>query len=140
MLFLLACGNTSKLEVIRAPSAPVAHDARDSIVAVEIDGVTPDLSAPWGTGKPWTRTLSGLAVEGHHIVVGGWELRGHKHIRVERLGTSASTRSSAHVLFEDPDQGLTLLATDDDGFWQGLPAATVPPAIATPRTDALPPR
>jgi hypothetical protein len=93
-------------------------DASRAIVVVQVDGVDVDWSAPWGSGKPWTRTLTGLAIDGSRIVVGGWGLRNHRHVEVQKPGSIA--RSTANVALFDIDAGLAVLTVDDPAFWQGV--------------------
>jgi hypothetical protein len=66
--------------------------------------------------------MTGLVVGRRSIVVGGWGLRGQRHVRVSRPGSTAKT--PARVLVFDEDAGLALLTVDDARFWTGLePAA-----------------
>ena len=87
-LLATACAGASAPPVATPP--PVARaDVAQAIVVVEADGVDPDLAAPWGTGKSWTRTMTGLVVDGERILVGGWGLHRQQHVRVEKPGAAA---------------------------------------------------
>jgi len=112
--------------VAPAPAAPV--DVAQSIVIIDADGTDADPSAPWGGGKTWTRTLTGLAVDGHRILVGGWGLHGQQHVRAQRQGTTA--KSPARAILVDADCGLALLTVDDPLFWTGLPPAAIYGGVA----------
>jgi hypothetical protein len=89
---------------------------------VEADGIDADMATPWGSGNAWTRTMTGLVVGARSIVVGGWGLRGQRHVRVSKPGSTLKT--PARVLIFDEDAGLALLTVDDATFWTDLqPAA-----------------
>jgi hypothetical protein len=98
-------------EVTQAP------DVAQAVVIVEADGADIDMASPWGSGRAWTRTMAGLVVRPHRVLVGGWGLRRHKHVRVARQGST--TKSEARVLLFDEDAGLALLAVDDPAFSTG---------------------
>ena len=105
-----------------APPPAAAHSLADSIVYVEADGSDIDFAAPWGTGKAWTRSMAGVAVSGHRILVGGWGLRNQAHVRVEKRGSNEKV--AAKVARFD-GCGLAILTVDDASFWNGLPAALI---------------
>jgi hypothetical protein len=105
-----------------APPPPAARALADSIVLVDADGSDVDLAAPWGTGKAWTRVMAGVAVQGHHVVVGGWGLRNAAHVRVQKPGSGEKVPAKV-VRFDGC--GLALLSVDDAGFWNGVPAALI---------------
>ena len=104
---------------VASPAAPPALvDSSRAVVVIQADGADVDWSAPWGSGKPWTRTLTGLAIEGRRILVSGWGLRNHRHVEVQKPGAIA--RVPARVLLFDVDAGLAMLVVDDPGFWDGV--------------------
>ncbi|HXN30841.1 MAG TPA: hypothetical protein VN894_03225 [Polyangiaceae bacterium] len=107
--------------------APDPVDPSRAVVVVQVDGVDVDWSAPWGSGKPWTRTLTGLAIDGRRILVSGWGLRNHRHVEVHKPGTIA--RAAAKVALFDVDAGLAMLTVDDPGFWEGVAPALLSSAL-----------
>jgi hypothetical protein len=112
-----ACGKPAKAPVPAAlPQAPQAQDPSRALVVVSSDGMDVDWHAPWGTGKPWTRTSTGLVVEGQRILVVGWALRNAQHVAVQEQG--ASVRTPARVLLFDEDAGFAVLGVDDPAFWK----------------------
>jgi len=110
------------------PPPPV--DVAQSIVIVDADGADVDMTAPWGTGKAWTRTLTGVVVEGRAILVGGWGLYGQQHVHAQRQGTTV--KSTARLVVFDADCGLALLTVDDPAFWSGLQPAAFASAALRP--------
>jgi hypothetical protein len=123
LLLVLVSGGCTPPSTVRArpvaASRPTATaDVAQSIVIVDADGASVDMSAPWGAGKPWTETLTGVVVEGRGILVGGWGLRGQQHVQVQRPGATA--KSTARIVVMDINCGLNLLTVDDEAFWTGL--------------------
>ena len=125
-LLATSCARTSEPAVATPPVVRV--DVANAIVVVEADGVDPDFAAPWGTGKSWTRTMTGLVVDGQRILVGGWGLHGQRHVRVEKPGAAAW--SDAREVLVDLDQGLALLSVADPSFWIGVSPAVVSDAVS----------
>ena len=80
-----------------------ARDVMQAVVIVDADGADADMASPWGSGKAWTRTMTGLVVGPRWILVGGWGLRGQKHVGVTKQGTTA--KSPARVRLLDVDAG-----------------------------------
>ncbi|MGA7118896.1 MAG: hypothetical protein WBY94_02300 [Polyangiaceae bacterium] len=115
--------------------SPAPPEPSRSVVLVHVDGVDVDWNAPWGSGKPWTRTLTGLAVDGGRILVSGWGLRNHRHVEVQKAGSIA--RVPAKVALFDADAGLAELTVDDPAFWQGLSPAVLSGALPGLRTVKL---
>jgi S1-C subfamily serine protease len=116
-------------------SAPVATalDVSQSVVIVEGDGADVDRSAPWASEKTWTRVRTGLVVDGHQILVTGWGLENHKHVTVQKLGSTA--KLAARAVKIDPDAGFMLLTVDDPAFWKGLPPAALADANSANSTS-----
>jgi hypothetical protein len=123
-----ACAHPVQAEAPVEPRGDLS-DAPHSLVAVHVDGVDVDWSAPWGTGKPWTRTLTGVVVDGHKILVAGWGLRRRRHIEVQKLGTAV--RAAARAVLVDDGAGLALVTIDDPTFWSDLR----PIAISVPSRE-----
>jgi PDZ domain-containing protein len=111
---------------------PAPPEPSRSVVLVQVDGVDVDWNAPWGSGKPWTRTLTGLAVDGGRILVSGWGLRNHRQVEVQKPGSIA--RVTAKVALFDADAGLAELTVDDPAFWQGVSPAVLSGALPGLRT------
>jgi hypothetical protein len=121
---------------VASPAPPPARaDSSRAVVVIQADGADVDWSAPWGSGKPWTRTLTGLAIEGRRILVGGWGLRNQRHVEVQKPGAIA--RVPARVLLFDVDAGLAMLVVDDPGFWDGVELASLSHALRAPRPVKL---
>jgi PDZ domain len=105
-------------------------DTSAFVVAVHADGVDVDWDAPWGTGKSWHRTLTGLVVAGHRILVGGGgSLHNQRHVEVQKPGATA--RTPARVLLADEDAGFALLTVDGEPFWEGTQPAILSRAPGT---------
>jgi hypothetical protein len=131
-LAVLACACDSERSPVRPPrtaasaAAPRQVETRDvskSTVIVEADGIDADMATPWGSGNAWSRTMMGLVVQPRGILVGGWGLRGQKHVRVAKPGSSVKT--PARLIVFDEDAGLALLTVDEAAFWTDLRPANL---------------
>jgi len=118
---------------VRAPApvaiAPVASPAppvsvatnghlRAGIVSVRVTGQDWNWRAPWEKQAPWTRTVTGLVVPGHRILVASTAFGNHLLVEAQKLGTDA--RTVARVELVDQEGPLALVAVDDPAFWEGL--------------------
>jgi hypothetical protein len=113
----VACDKPAKAPALATlPQTPQTQDPARAVVVVTSDGMDVDWHAPWGTGKPWTRTSTGLVVDGQRILVVGWSLRNAQHVAVQEQGASA--RTAARVILLDEDTGLAVLGVDDPTFWK----------------------
>lgn len=109
------------------PPSAVAEDPARSVVLVQVHGADVDWNAPWTQGSSWTRTLTGLVVAGHRVVVGGNGLRNGQQVEVQKPG--AVSRAAARVVLFDVDAALAVLAVDDAEFWAGVQPAVLSPTL-----------
>jgi PDZ domain-containing protein len=116
-----------------APDAP--GDGLSALVIVHANGVDVDLDTPWGTGKPWTRQLTGLVVPGHRILVVGWGLRKLANVEIQKIGSQG--RTPARVVLIDSDAPLALFTVDDEAFWGDLRPAVIARELPLPGSGKI---
>jgi hypothetical protein len=108
--------------LLAGPGVPardaVAGRARASVVTVRITGQEWNWKTPWSKQSPWTRTVTGLVVEGPAILVATPSIGNHVLLEAQKLGEDP--RTPARLLLSDPEGPLALLAVDDPAFWTGL--------------------
>ncbi len=99
---------------------PVANAAalRAGIVSVRITGQDWNARAPWEKQSPWTRTVTGLVVPGHRILVASTAFGNHLLVEAQKLGSEA--RTVGRVALVDQEGPLALVEVDDPDFWAGL--------------------
>ncbi len=126
---LAACASARPAQapvVVMTPAAaattqvPVANAAalRAGIVSVHITGQDWNARAPWEKQSPWTRTVTGLVVPGHRILVASTAFGNHLLVEAQKLGSEA--RTVARVVLVDQEGPLALVEVDDPDFWGGL--------------------
>jgi hypothetical protein len=109
------------LPVAPAPTpAPVAPSSplRAGIVSVRVTGQDWNWRAPWEKQAPWTRTVTGLVVPGHKILLASTAFGNHLLVEAQKLGSEE--RSVARVQLVDQEGPLALVTVDDPAFWEGL--------------------
>lgn len=107
------------------PPAPVVVEAlpangtlRAGVVSVRVTGQDWNWRAPWEKQPPWTRTVTGLVVAGHRILVASTAFGNPLLVEAQKLGGDA--RTVARVELVDHEGPLALVAVDDPAFWEGL--------------------
>ena len=105
-----------------APAAELAAIGsgalRASVVSVRVTGQDWNWRAPWEKQAPWTRTVTGLVVPGHHILATSTAFGNPLLVEAQKLGSEA--RSVARVELVDHEGPLALIEVDDPSFWEGL--------------------
>jgi PDZ domain len=112
--------------VVQVPVAPPAAPApvaptsplRAGIVSVRVTGQDWNWRAPWDKLAPWTRTVTGLVVPGHRILLASTAFGNHLLVEAQKLGSEE--RSAARVELVDHEGPLALVTVDDPAFWEGL--------------------
>ncbi len=102
-----------------APVAPTSP-LRTGIVSVRVTGQDWNWRAPWEKQAPWTRTVTGLVVPGHRILMTSTAFGNHLLVEAQKLGSEE--RSVARVELVDQEGPLALVTVDDPEFWEGLQA------------------
>jgi hypothetical protein len=97
-----------------APSSPL----RTGIVSVRVTGQDWNWRAPWEKQAPWTRTVTGLVVPGHKILLASTAFGNHLLVEAQKLGSEE--RSVGRVELVDQEGPLALVTVDDPAFWDGL--------------------
>jgi hypothetical protein len=97
-----------------APSSPL----RTGIVSVRVTGQDWNWRAPWEKQAPWTRTVTGLVVPGHKILLASTAFGNDLLLEAQKLGSEE--RSVARVELVDHEGPLALVTVDDAAFWEGL--------------------
>ena len=121
---------------VALPAAAVPAGAsalRAAIVSVRVTGQDWNPRAPWEKQPPWTRTVTGLVVPGHRILVASTAFGNHILVEAQKLGSEA--RTVARVALVDQEGPLALVEVDDPAFWQGL--EPLPIAARAPTEGAL---
>ncbi len=107
-----------------APAAPVvvpadaARALRAGIVSLRVTGQDWNWRAPWEKTPPWNRTVTGLVVPGHRILVASTAFGNHLLVEAQKLGSEE--RTPARVALVDQEGPLALVQVDDPSFWEGL--------------------
>ena len=97
-----------------APSSPL----RTGIVSVRVTGQDWNWRTPWEKQAPWTRTVTGLVVPGHRILLASTAFGNDLLVEAQKLGSEE--RSVARVDLVDQEGPLALVTVDDPAFWEGL--------------------
>jgi S1-C subfamily serine protease len=118
----LSCASAPKAEVASpaeavAASTPAAR-ARAGIVSLRVTGQEWNWKTPWAKQAPWTRVVSGIAVEGRRILVADTVFG--NDLLVEARPPGSETWTPARVVLSDPEGPLAVVAVDDDAFWDGV--------------------
>jgi S1-C subfamily serine protease len=74
--------------------------------------------APWEKQGPWTRTVTGLVVPGHRILLASTAFGNHLLVEAQKLGRDARTVARATLV--EQEGPLALVEVDDPAFWEGL--------------------
>ena len=105
-----------------SPALPIvmvnAKALRAGIVSVRVTGQDWNARAPWEKQTPWTRTVTGLVVPGHRILLASTAFGNHLLVEAQKLGSDE--RSVARVALVDQEGPLALVEVDDPAFWEGL--------------------
>lgn len=117
---LAACAARSRPgTAAAAPAGPSPADRlRAAVVSVRVTGQEWNWKTPWAKQSPWTRTLTGLVVDGPRILIASSAVGNHILIEVQKLGLE--TRTPARLARVDHEGPLALLEVDDPSFWKGL--------------------
>ncbi len=124
------------LVTVPAPAAPavdVSAALRAGIVSVRVTGQEWNWRAPWEKQQPWTRTVTGLVVPGHRILLASTAFGNHLLVEAQKLG--GDERFVARVSLVDQEGPLALAEVDDPAFWAGL--APLPLAKKLPTEGAV---
>ncbi len=141
---LAACASTRPAQAPVVLTLPVATPTtqvvvanaaalRAGIVSVRITGQDWNARAPWEKQPPWTRTVTGLVVANHRILVASTAFGNHLLVEAQKLGSEA--RTVARVALVDQEGPLALVEVDDPAFWQGL--SPLPLAKQAPTEGAV---
>jgi S1-C subfamily serine protease len=141
---LAACASTRPAQAPVVVTLPVATPTtqvvvanaaalRAGIVSVRITGQDWNARAPWEKQPPWTRTVTGLVVPNHRILVASTAFGNHLLVEAQKLGSEA--RTVARVALVDQEGPLALVEVDDPAFWEGL--APLPLAKQAPTEGAV---
>ena len=107
--------------------AAMTEDAVNrGVVAVRATGQDDNYRTPWAKKPPWTRSASGIVVDGHRVLVGGRMLDHASFIEIQRYD---GVRVAARVVLHDAEALLTLLTTDDASFWAPLAPLPLLPVV-----------
>src|SRR5512147_1946018 len=106
---------------------------RKGIVSLRVTGQDWNARAPWEKQSPWTRTVTGLVVTGHRILVASTGFGNHLLVEAQKLGSEA--RTVARVALVDQEGPLALVEVDDPAFWEGL--SPLPLAKQSPTEGAV---
>jgi hypothetical protein len=98
--------------------APGNASLRAGIVSVRVTGQDWNLRAPWEKQSPWTRTVTGLVVPGHRILVASTACGNSLLVEIQKLGSEAHTPGRVDLV--EQEGPLCLMAVDDPAFWEGL--------------------
>jgi hypothetical protein len=102
-----------------APAAPTPLErAKAGIVTLRVTGQEWNWKTPWSKQPPWTRSLTGLVVSDHRILVTSPGLGNQLLIEAQKLGRDQ--RTPARLELFDPEGPLALVSVDDAAFWEGL--------------------
>jgi hypothetical protein len=106
--------------VAPVPSAatPANGHLRAGVVSVRVTGQDWNWRTPWEKQSPWTRTVTGLVVPGHRILVASTAFGNHLLVEAQRLGRDARTVARATLV--EQEGPLALVEVDDPAFWEGL--------------------
>src|SRR5512134_1152839 len=76
-----------------AAPAPLAASSplRTGVVSVRVTGQDWSWRAPWGKPAPWTRTLTGIVVPGHRILLTSTAFGNHLLVEAHKLGSEERT-------------------------------------------------
>jgi hypothetical protein len=132
MLLAASAGAADRPKAVPAP-VPLKDRLRTGIVTVRVTGQEWNWKTPWAKQSPWTRTMSGLVVEGPHILVANAGLGNHLLIEVQKDGREL--RTPARLSLVDHEGPLGLIDVDDAAFWKGL--APLPLAERIPVTGEV---
>src|SRR5512144_1608306 len=126
---LAACASakTPAPVVVAVPATPAAPAVvpvnagaalKAGIVSLRVTGQDWNWRAPWEKLPPWNRTVTGLVVPGHRILVASTAFGNHLLVEAQKLGSDE--RSVARVALVDQEGPLALVEVDDAAFWEGL--------------------
>ncbi|HVO10188.1 MAG TPA: hypothetical protein VMX54_05480 [Vicinamibacteria bacterium] len=107
-----------------APAAPAvvpadaARALRAGIVSLRVTGQDWNWRAPWEKTPPWNRSVTGLVVPGHRLLVASTAFGNHLLVEAQKLGSEE--RTPARVALVDQEGPLALVQVDDPAFWEGL--------------------
>ena len=103
---------------LSAEPTVASGNLRTGVVSVRVTGQDWNWRAPWEKQAPWTRTVTGLVVEGKRILVASTAFGNPLLVEAQKLGGDA--RTVARVDLVDHEGPLALVAVDDPAFWDGL--------------------
>ncbi len=115
---------------LAAPSLPALGGApgwERSVVRVEADRISYSFHRPWAR-TPSSSIKNGLVIEGRRILTTSNHLYNHTLARVQKGGRGPWF--TARLTWIDYHANLATLAVDEEGFWEGLEAASL--AVPTP--------
>jgi hypothetical protein len=102
---------------------------RTGVVSVRVTGQDWNWRAPWEKQSPWTRTVTGVVVEGPRILVASTAFGNPLLVEVQKLGVDA--RTVGRVDLVDHEGPLALIAVDDPAFWEGLEPLKLEPRASS---------
>ena len=132
LLATASAGAAPRPKTAPAP-VPFKDRLRTGIVTVRVTGQEWNWKTPWAKQSPWTRTMSGLVVEGPHLLVANAGLGNHLLIEVQKEGREL--RTPARLSLVDHEGPLGVIDVDDAAFWKGL--APLPLAERIPVTGEV---
>jgi PDZ domain len=127
---LLAAGCAAAPRPAAAPPAPSPLErARAGVVTLRVTGQEWNWKTPWAKQPPWTRSLTGLVVPDHRILVTSPALGNQLLIEAQKMGRDQ--RTPARLELFDPEGPLALVAVDDPAFWEGLAPLPIAERVPT---------
>jgi hypothetical protein len=102
---------------------------RTGVVSLRITGQDWNWRTPWEKQGPWTRTVTGLVVEGNRILAASTAFGNPLLVEVQKLGGDA--RTVGRVELVDHEGPLALVAVEDPAFWEGLEPLKLEPRASS---------
>ncbi len=127
---LVAAGCATAPRPAATPSVPTPLErAKAGIVTLRVTGQEWNWKTPWAKQPPWTRSLTGLVVSDHRILVSSPGIGNQLLIEAQKLGRDQ--RTPARLDLFDPEGPLALVAVDDPAFWEGLAPLPIADRVPT---------
>src|SRR5262245_47778175 len=127
---LVAAGCAAAPRPAAAPPSPTPLErAKAGIVTLRVTGQEWNWKTPWAKQPPWTRSLTGLVVSDHRILVSNPALGNQLLIEAQKMGRDQ--RTPARLVLFDPEGPLALVAVDDPAFWEGLAPLPIAERVPT---------
>ena len=123
------------LTLASAATARTRHAAANQIVTLHVTYQEWNEYRPWLKKKPGVRTLQGVVLSDHRILVLASDLNDATLIQAEKF--DRPPRLPARILHRDPQTDLALLTVDDDSFFDDLEPVTLAERIESDADDTF---